>query len=212
MCKNFAYAWKRMCNNNTRTTIKRFIDLLSIAFFKNLVNRINLLNPGYICFMPNRLITFLQQHRFFSPQEQALIAAAFELRHYKEGEVLFKAGHVCRELFFICDGVIRITATNQKGVELTHFFLKEDSFTTILYSFNNETIADESIQAACDAEVLAISKSKLQVLYGQIAGFKELIDRITQQKLMDKIKIRNAYLGEDSETRYHLLCSSSPIL
>lgn len=160
--------------------------------------------------MPNRLITFLQQHRFLSINEQELITAAFEPKHYEEGEALFKAGHICRELFFICDGVIRITATNQKGVELTHFFLKEDSFTTILYSFNNEAIADESIQAACDADVLAISKSKLQVLYGQIAGFKELIDQITQQKLMDKIKIRNAYLGEDSETRYHLFMQQQP--
>lgn len=160
--------------------------------------------------MPNRLIAFLQQHRFLSADEQALITAAFEQRHYKEGEALFKAGHVCRELFFICDGVIRITVTNQKGVELTHFFLKEDSFTTILYSFNNETIADESIQAACDADVLAISKSKLLILYNKIAVFKELIDQITQQKLMDKIKIRNAYLGEDSETRYHLFMQQQP--
>ena len=160
--------------------------------------------------MSSRLITFLQQHRFLSPEDQEHIIAAFEPRHYKEGEVLFKTGYICRELFFICNGVIRITATNQKGVELTHFFLKEDSFTTILYSFNNETIADESIQAACDVDVLAISKSKLLILYRQIAGFKELIDQITQQKLMDKIKIRNAYLGEDSETRYHLFIQQQP--
>jgi CRP/FNR family transcriptional regulator, anaerobic regulatory protein len=160
--------------------------------------------------MSNRLITFLQQHRFLNQQEQELINAAFEPRFYKEGDPLFKDGHICRELFFICNGVLRIMVTNKKGVELTHFFLKEDSFCTILYSFNNEVAADEAIQAACDTEVLAITKTKLLALYQQIPTLKELIDQITRQKLMDKIKIRNAYLGEDSEARYQLFMQQQP--
>ncbi|MDB5060345.1 MAG: Crp/Fnr family transcriptional regulator, partial [Mucilaginibacter sp.] len=100
--------------------------------------------------MTNRLIAFLQQHRFFSADEQQLIKDSFEPRSYKEGGQLFKGGNICRELFFVCNGVLRIMVTNQNGVELTHFFLKEDMFCTILHSFNNEVPATESIQAACD--------------------------------------------------------------
>jgi CRP-like cAMP-binding protein len=58
--------------------------------------------------------------------------------------------------------------------------------------------------------VLAITKTKLLALYQQMPGLKELIDQIAQQKLMDKIKIRNAYLGEDSETRYQLFMQQQP--
>ncbi|RFZ91987.1 Crp/Fnr family transcriptional regulator [Mucilaginibacter conchicola] len=160
--------------------------------------------------MSNPLISFLQQHRFFSAEEQDAIAAAFERRRYKEGDQLLNTGQICRELFFICDGVLRIMATNQKGVELTHFFLKEGSFCTILYSFNNDIPADEGIQAACDTEVLVINKTKLTELYTEVPGLKELIDRITQEKLLEKIKIRNAYLGEESEARYHLFLKQQP--
>ncbi|MBL4678653.1 MAG: Crp/Fnr family transcriptional regulator [Mucilaginibacter sp.] len=160
--------------------------------------------------MSNPLISFLQQHRFFSAEEQDAIDAAFEHRHYKEGEQLLNTGSMCRELFFICNGVLRIMATNQKGVELTHFFLKEGSFCTILYSFDNDVAADEGIQAACDTEVLVISKTKLTKLYTIIPGLKELIDRITQEKLLEKIKIRNAYLGEESEARYNLFLKQQP--
>jgi CRP-like cAMP-binding protein len=160
--------------------------------------------------MSNRLIAFLQQYQFFSATQQALINQAFESRFYKEGDYLFKGGHICREMFFICDGVLRITMTNQKGVELTHFFLKEDTLCTILNSFTNEVIADESIQAACDTEVLAITKTKLRALYQQVTGLKQLIDEVTRQKLLDKIQIRNMYLGEDSETRYHLFMKQQP--
>jgi CRP-like cAMP-binding protein len=38
----------------------------------------------------------------------------------------------------------------------------------------------------------------------------ELIDRITYQRLLDKIQIRNAYLGQDSATRYKLFMEQEP--
>jgi len=160
--------------------------------------------------MTNRLIAFLQQHRFFSANEQQLINESFEPRSYKEGDRLFKGGNVCRELFFVCNGVLRIMVTNPNGVELTHFFLKEDMFCTILQSFNSEVPATESIQAACDADVLAIGRSKLLALYKQIPALKELLDQIMQNRLLDKIQIRNAYLGTDSETRYKLFIQQQP--
>jgi CRP-like cAMP-binding protein len=160
--------------------------------------------------MTNRLIAFLQQHRFFSAHEQQLIKDSFEPRFYKEGGQLFKGGNICRDLFFVCNGVLRIMVTNQNGVELTHFFLKEDMFCTILHSFNNEVPATESIQAACDVDVLAISKSKLLALYKQVPGLKELLDQIMQNRLLDKIQIRSAFLGADSETRYKLFMQQQP--
>lgn len=94
--------------------------------------------------------------------------------------------------------------TNEKGVEITHYFLKEDQFCTILNSFHNQVIATESIQAACDAEVLAVSRTVLLNLYEQIPYLQPLIDKITQQALIDKITIRNLYLGHPSAQRYRL--------
>ncbi|QXV65699.1 Crp/Fnr family transcriptional regulator [Mucilaginibacter achroorhodeus] len=160
--------------------------------------------------MGNALINFLQQHRFFTKEEEDTIKGAFETRSYHEGDHLSDVGKICRELFFICDGILRITSVNQKGVELTHFFLKEGSFCTILYSFNNHKPADEGIQAACDTEVLAINKDQLTILFAKLPGLKELIDRVTQEKLLEKIKTRNAFLGEESDARYQLFLKQQP--
>src|SRR5258708_34674550 len=101
-------------------------------------------------------------------------------------------------------------ATNEKGVDVTHFFSKENQLCTILHSFNNQAPAHERIQAACDAEVLAITKSRLLDLYRELAYMKGLIDQITQQRLLDKIHTRNAYLGEDSASRYKLFRMHQP--
>jgi len=64
--------------------------------------------------------------------------------------------------------------------------------------------------AACDAEVLVITKSKLLNLYRQLPAIKEVIDQITQQRLLEKIQTRNNYLGKDSAERYKLFVTQHP--
>jgi len=154
--------------------------------------------------MPNQLIAFLKLFYNIPAEDEALIAAATEWRTYQEGDYLFKAGKICREIFFVCKGVLRIMVVNELGNEVTHFFLKENQFCSILNSFNNHVIAHESIQAACEVKVLVISRAALDELYAQISYLKPLITQITHQFLMDKIALRNSYLGQDSTRRYQL--------
>lgn len=160
--------------------------------------------------MESPLVTYLKLFRSISDEEKQIIAAAFSERHFKEGDTLFESGGICRERFFICKGVLRIMVRNEKGNEVTHFFLKENQFCTILNSFNNQVPAEESIQAACDADVLVITRSKLLSLYEKLPYLKSLIDEITQQALLDKIRVRNGYLGHDSSTRYKLFMMRQP--
>lgn len=157
-----------------------------------------------ICFMENTLISLLQQLKPIPLDDQQQITDAFELKHFKEGEYLFRSGQVCRQMFFIEDGVLRIMAQNEKGNEITYFFLKAGQLCTILKSFNDGIIADESIQAACDARVTVISKNRLEQLYARIPYLRELIAQATQSTLLAKISTRNAYRGLDSAERYKL--------
>ena len=117
---------------------------------------------------------------------------------------------MARELFFICKGVIKIMAVNDKGKNVTYFFLRENQFTTILNSFNNNIPSTESIVAACDAEVIVIGKTALMDIYAKLPYLKELITGIQQQALLDKIQLRNAFLGEDASKRYKLFLTRQP--
>jgi len=160
--------------------------------------------------MENTLINFLQLFQPIPEPHQEIIASIFEPRSFKEGDYLFRGGKICNELFFVCRGILRIVVINEKGVEVTHFFVKENHLCTILSSFNNQTAADESIQAASDTAALAITRTRLLALYKELPYMKELIDRITQQRLLDKIRTRNAYLGQDSAARYKLFLEQEP--
>ena len=71
-------------------------------------------------------------------------------------------------------------------------------------------MAEETIQAACNTEVLVITKTRLLDLYKKMPYLQTLIDQITQQRLLDKIQIRNTYLGQDAMTRYKLFMMRQP--
>ncbi len=161
--------------------------------------------------MPDPLITFLKKFRDVSPDE-GLIMAAAEQRSYKEGEVLLKENTIPREIFFIYNGVLKITSVNDKGADVTYFFLKENQFCTILQSFQSQQPARESIVAACDVEVMAISRVKLYELYAQRPYIEELINSIVQRRLLEKIQIRNSYMGQDAATRYRIFMEQEPEL
>jgi len=147
-------------------------------------------------------INYLKLFKNIPQGDIDIIEGALEYRRATEGNVLFNEGQVCKEMFFICKGVLRIVSLNEKGNKLTHFFLKENQFCSILISLNNSIIATEGIEAACNAELIVLKKHKLLNLFEKLPYLKELINSITRQSLLEKIQIKNAYLGEDASTRY----------
>jgi len=152
--------------------------------------------------MFDNFINFLRLFKNIPQADIEIIKGGLSLARFAEGEVLFAEGQVCREMYFITKGVLRIVSQNEKGSKVTHFFLKENQFCSILNSFNNNTAAPEGIEAACDAEVIVLKRQQLFALYEKLPYLKELINGITTQFLLEKIQVRNAYLGEDAGTRY----------
>jgi CRP/FNR family transcriptional regulator, anaerobic regulatory protein len=160
--------------------------------------------------MPNELILFLKQFRNFSAEDEAMIDAAVERRVYKEGDFLFKGGQVCREMFFVCSGVLCIKGINESGNEVTHFFIQENKFCSILNSFNNQVKGEDCIEASCDTVVLVLKRPVLDNLYLKLDYLKTLITEITHQALLDKIAVRKIYLGHDSTSRYRMFLMKQP--
>jgi CRP-like cAMP-binding protein len=153
---------------------------------------------------------YLTLFKSIPQDDRKLIESALTYHTLSENEYLLKEGSFSNRLYFICQGIVRIVAQNEQGKEVTHFFLKENQLVTILESFTNDTPAKESIQAACEAEVIAIPKSSLLALYEKIPYLKELISYLTQQTLLTKIQTRNAYLGQDATARYQQFLLRQP--
>jgi CRP-like cAMP-binding protein len=150
----------------------------------------------------NPLINYLEAFGAINPDDKELIRSSFSLKSFKEGEDLCKTGEICREMNFICKGILKIFIPGEDGDEVIHFFLKENQFCSILHSFTNQVPAKGTIRAACDAEVITLPYDALMNVYQKLPYLKTRIDEIIQRSLLDKIDIRNSYLGQDATTRY----------
>jgi CRP-like cAMP-binding protein len=160
--------------------------------------------------MISPLIAALQTKRPIVKQDQHLILSWFTERTVKSGEVLLQGGQICRELFFICKGVLRLGTTDDNGQDITYFFLKENQFATILKSFNEGVIARESISAACDAVVLSITKTSLLELYKSLPWLKTVIEDMQHKQLMEKISLKNSFQGRDALSNYEAFIQQFP--
>ncbi|MDJ1491516.1 Crp/Fnr family transcriptional regulator [Cytophagaceae bacterium DM2B3-1] len=156
------------------------------------------------------LIQYLESYKPISKEDESLIAGAFERLEFKEGTMLSAVNQFCKKLYFICNGILRIVSVSEKGNDITHFFLKENYFCTITNSFNNQIVAQEGIQAATDVEVLAIGKEELSELYLQVPHIKEVIQKVMQETLLQKVQVRNTYQGLDATSRYKLFLMLQP--
>ncbi|WP_158569238.1 Crp/Fnr family transcriptional regulator [Chitinophaga silvisoli] len=134
----------------------------------------------------------------------------FETQFFKEGAIIFAPGGICRHLYYINQGVVRIMSVSDKGEDITHYFLKENYFCTILGSFLEQTIALEGIQAATDVEVLVIGKDEFNQLMLEDAAFKKTFDLYTTQGLLQKIRFKNMLHGHNASTRYRLFLERLP--
>jgi len=160
--------------------------------------------------MEDRFINYLQLLRPLPEDDKRTIIDHFIAKSFKEGALLIEPHRIAKEMFFVCSGVIKIGSTNEKGIERTHYFYNENRLVSIIQSFNDEIPTSAFIQASCDAEVLSISKSKLLELYSKLPYMKELIDQQNQLHLIEKINIRNTYLGEEAENKYKLFVLQHP--
>ncbi|WP_312398442.1 Crp/Fnr family transcriptional regulator [Sphingobacterium sp.] len=160
--------------------------------------------------MHDLFIAFLQKHQLLSPSDKSLIAQYFEYASISEGERLFEGGKVCNELFFIAAGVVRICSNNDKGIEVTHYFYRENQLCTLFESFERSTIGLSNIEACCDTEILKISKAKLLELYEKIPALKATIDQVIKVVLLEKIRIKNSYLGQEGLDKYKIFVEQQP--
>jgi CRP-like cAMP-binding protein len=156
------------------------------------------------------LTSYVEALRVISEQEKAVLESYFQPIKMAEGEELFDGGKTCNLLFFICKGVLKIHSANERGMDVTHYFYKENQFCTILDSFAEGRFTEVKIQAACDAEVLQITKLRLYSLYDRLPFMKDIIDKAIQQGLLEKVRLRNSYLGQEAADQYKLFVTQQP--
>ena len=158
------------------------------------------------------LIQYLQQFKILNTEEKAIIQESFQLVKYKAGETLSLAGKVTQKLFFIAEGILKITIPNNEIRDHAYFFMEENQFMSFLYSMYENIPAEQGLEASHDSIVMQIDKKGLFILFEKLPFFRALIDKIAHLTMVDMINTKNMYLSVKSSDRYAKLLLHQPAL
>jgi len=142
--------------------------------------------------------TFLK----ITPESKATIAAHLEYEAVKKGDFLWKAGQRCSSLFFISSGITRLFFYTEEGEESTVHFISENKFITDLESLRIQMPSSVSCVAAIDCNVIILKSQILKKFDDEVYEWHELIRKITEKTLFDKVKVRDTLFRKEAKERY----------
>lgn len=132
-----------------------------------------------------------------------------EIETHPKGTVILNEGDICRKLYLIQSGLIRVYYY-QNGNDVTHWFIFENHPVTELASFYNVQPSDYFFETLEETTVMTLSLENLNYLLDNFPSFERLARTITTNFLLELgEKVKDLQFRTATE-RYHKLIEQQP--
>jgi CRP-like cAMP-binding protein len=148
------------------------------------------------------LINYILQFGQLNQQQIDLVKSKAVFKSLKKDAYYQEAGKIPREIIFLTKGIIRISYFDNKGIDITKYFMDENRFIADINSYNQGIPSTEYVQAVTDCEYFAFSKNGMEELSLTIVGWDAIISKITAKGLADKLTRISSMMAEDATERY----------
>ena len=148
------------------------------------------------------LIDYILQFGNLNQKQIELISKKARELDLPKDAFFSEAGKIARQFGFLTKGVIRVYSNDDKGKEVTKYFLEELSIVTDLKSFDNKIPATVYLQAITDCKIIVFSKQDWEELRTTITEFDNIINKIISKVMFQKVERLSALVSEDGSTRY----------
>lgn len=148
------------------------------------------------------LIKYILQFGNLNQQQIELITSkAINLKLAKD-TYFSEAGKISRQVGFIVEGVTRVCYYNNKGEEITKYFIDENNLVVDIDSFENEICSSAYVQAVTDCKLICFNKKDWKELSDTIIGWDAIVQKIISKSLVQKVERRSPLVTEDATERY----------
>jgi len=137
----------------------------------------------------------------FTEDEKQIFEQAFTVKHIPKKFTLISEGQICRELYFINSGLLRLYY-NKEGEEITGYIFRENLFAGSYESFLKQEPGIQYLESLEDAELLVLSYENLERLYRVLPKVNILTRKIAEQRFINAQKILSSFLLDSPEQRY----------
>lgn len=150
----------------------------------------------------DELINYLLLFGDLNEQQIQLILSKCVKHTIKRDEFYQEIDKIPNEFAFLADGVFRVSYYNNKGDEITKYFLDENHFVVDLDSYNQKKTSPEYIQAVTDCTYITLSRDALKDLSITIADWDGIMNKIISKALVEKVSKISMMMAEDATERY----------
>lgn len=128
----------------------------------------------------------------------------------KKDDYFIREGHVCRQVAFIDQGILRTFYLNDKAEMTTSCFCTLQSLTTSYKSLILQSPSTISIQAIEQSELLVIDYSNLQLLYSKSQYWQNIGRKIAEQEYLVMEQYASVLNNEGAKEKYARLLNEQP--
>lgn len=150
------------------------------------------------------LINYLSSLVDLGDEAIAMLAMKVRMEEYKKGEYLFRANDGCDDYFYIQEGLARVFNVNEKGSDITVWFVDRQNFSSSLHGVNPTgqrrpnscvLLEDSMVVRITHADVMQLIAANHQI--AQLAFVllflvtNKMVDMLTVLKMPAKVKLQN---------------------
>jgi CRP-like cAMP-binding protein len=147
-------------------------------------------------------INYILQFGNLNQQQIDLISSKGMKLELCKDDYFSEAGKISRQVGFVVEGVTRVCYYNNKGEEITKYFIEENNLVVDIESFDNEICSSAYVQALTDCQIICFEKKNWQELLNTIVGWDLMVHKMISKALIRKVERRSPLVTEDASERY----------
>lgn len=160
----------------------------------------------------NELIEYILQFGKLNKQEIDLITSKATELQLRKSEYFSEAGKFPKQVGFVVKGVLRIYCYDNKGGEITKYFIDENRLVVDYENFRANLVSSDYLQAVTDCKLIVFSKRDWEELYNTIIDWDKIVSKAVQKAFQIHLERRTALVSEDAVTRYLSFLEKFPTL
>lgn len=137
-----------------------------------------------------------------SENDIAIIASQFQPRFLKNEEYFQEFGKVADQIAFVENGVMRVFGIDDRGDDVTKYFIRENQFFANIISYNTAQPATEGIQAVVPSNIWCIYFSAFEKLFKEIPNLNIFFKSVSEATLLNKLKDNDFLNFGNAKTKY----------
>lgn len=150
----------------------------------------------------DRFINYVLQFGNLNKQQIDLITSKATEATLRKDDHYWEAGKSVRQIGFLIEGVLRVYYYNNKGEEITRYFIDENHLILSGTTASEVYTPSEYISAVTDCKMITFSKHDWIEITDTITGWDAIVHKITAKHHREKIERRGGLVSQDATSRY----------